>query len=151
MRWLMFTRIGNFFIDQWLWNITWDWYHIPIDILFMVIFFKFFLRLNIVASVLIALSSTITAFVVYTGFVIGVLMYLFNFRYHEVFQSYTMVADPLHACLYVGIIYTILQSIFISVLHNYYPVPRIKMIIVISISNLLTVGMVYLVVPHSLM
>lgn len=147
----MFTRVGNFFIDQWLWNITWDWYHIPITIFFMVLFFRFFLRINSIAAVLIALSSIGTALIVYTGFVVGVLMYIGKFAYQESLQGQSMVADPLHACVYVGLIYTVLQSIFFIVLHRYYPINRLKMIGVTAIANMLAAGIIYLTLPNPLM
>lgn len=117
----------------------------------MVIFFRFFLRINSIASVLIALSSIITALIVYTGFVVGVLMYIFKFAYQESLQGQAMVADPLHACVYVGIIYTVLQSIFFIVLHRYYPINRLKMIGATAIANMLTAGIIYLTLPNPLM
>ena len=147
----MFTEIGNFLIDQWLWNVTWDWYHIPISIFFMTILFKCFLRINIISSVLIALSSTIASFMAYTLFVVGVLMYVFKFNYNQAVQGQEIIADPLHACLYVAIIYTVLQAIFFIALNHYYPVPRLKMILVAAVANALTAGTIYLVLPNPLM
>lgn len=146
----MLTRIGNFLIDQWLWNVTWDWYHIPISVFVLTVFFKFFLRINVIASVLIALSSAVSSFITYTLFVVGGLIYLLNFRYEEVLQGKAMVADPLHACLYVGIIYTVLQAVFFVILNKYYPVQWGKMITAAFVANMVAAGLVYLVAPNPL-
>jgi len=147
----MVTRMGNFLIDQWLWNITWDWYHIPLSMLLMIVFFRFFLRMDIVASVVIALSATVAASITFSLFVVGVLITLFNYTYQAILQSAAMVADPLHACIYVGIIYTIIQAIFFVILNRYYKVHYIKMIVACFVANMLSAGIIYLLLPNPLM
>ena len=147
----MFTEIGNFFIDQWLWNVTWDWYHIPLSIFFMTILFKYFLRINIISSLLIAAGSTAASFLTYTLFVVGILMYVFKFNYDQALQMQEVLADPLHACLYVATIYTVLQTVFFMVLNRFYPVHRIKMIIAAAVANMITAGLIYLVLPNPIM
>lgn len=147
----MLEHMGAFLIDQWLWNVTWDWYHIPLSIFLLAVFFKFFLRLNVIASVLIAVSSTISSFIVYTFFAVGGLIYLFNFNYQEALQGKAVVADSLHACMYVGMIYTLLQAVFFVVLNKYYSIKLPKMIVAAFIANMIAAVLVYLVVPNPLM
>jgi hypothetical protein len=147
----MFTKIGDFFIDQWLWNVTWDWYHIPISIFFMALLLKFFLRMNVISCVVIAVSSVAASFITYTLVVVGVLVYALNFNYNQLLQNQEFIIDPLHACFYLALLYTMLQAAFFALLNRYYPISQAKVLMCAAIANLLTAGVVYLVLPSKLM
>lgn len=141
----MFTQIGTFFIDQWLWSITWDWYHIPLSMVIMILLFRFFLRMDIIISVLLALGSIAATFITFTFFVVSVLIGLFKFRYEAALGL--DVADSLHACIYVALIYTTLQAVFFIILNRYYTIEYRHMIIVSLVSNLISACFIYQLLP----
>lgn len=147
----MITRIGNFLIDQWLWQITWDWYHALVLLLCMTLLFRFVLRINSIAAVLLSLSSIVATIATYTMFVVGILMYVLRFSYHELVIDQAMVADPLQACIYLGIVYTVLQTLYFAILNRYYRIPWQRMAIITVLCNALASAITYLMLPSPLL
>ncbi len=129
---MIMSTVSNFFLSEWLWSVTFDWYHIPIAILFMCIVFRFALRIGIIPAVLITFFAHLYGFAVFSLFVVGVLSYLLNVTYNA--ASYAM-PTPLLASLYLGFIYTILESSFFLIVSRWYTLRVIPMVIVTLLCN----------------
>ncbi len=147
----MLARVIAFLIDQWLWSVTWGIYHVPIAAVLMAFCGRFFLRLNTIAAVFISVGSMVVSFLLYSVFVAGFLVCLLGYGYQEQLQGQGLVSDPLYACLYSGLIYTFLQTVFFCGVNRYYPISISRMAVAACIVNLVAAGLVYLVVPHSVM
>ena len=126
----MLSTIGNFLLSEWLWNITRDWYHIPIAMLLCGISFRWVLRLRIIPSILLAMFSVLYSFFIFSVFIVGVLLYFFDFSYNA-----TSVADYFYASFYLGLIYTFLQATFYFIVHQWYRLNMPGIIIVTFLCN----------------
>lgn len=146
----MFSRIGDFLLGQWLWSITWDWYHIPINIAVSCLLFKLALRLNIIPSVLIAFLANIYSFIVFGLFAFIVLYYLFGIDFTPEQASF-MVAQPLHACIYLGLIYATIQMSAFALLQIWYKTNYWEMVSLAFLSNLVTALLVNSMVANPLL
>lgn len=136
---------GNLLLSQWLWNVTWGWYHIPINILFMCFFLKLFVRVSIIPAVFISIFANLYAVALYSAFTVGVLMYACNLNLDPNIPF--PVADPFHASFYLGAIYIVLQFTFFLLLNVFYKLSMFKALLVIIASNMLTAWAVYWLLP----
>ena len=137
----MIQSISDFLLSQWLWSITWDWYHIPINCVLFCVLCKLILRLNIVPAVLISLASNVYSFLVFTFFSFVVLYYLLDIRFTPD-QAHSVVTEPLLACLYLGLIYTVIQMSFFGILQIWYKINYWKIVGVSALSNVLTAWLI---------
>ena len=144
------THMGDFLLGQWLWSVTWDWYHIPINIVLMCLAFNWILRLTIIPSAFLAILANLYAFIVYFALVVGGLMYLLNFSYDPYTASPYTASDPLHACIYLGLIYTILQATFFLLIQTRYKINIPVTLALTLICNVLTAFIVCYVVEGSM-
>ncbi|MDR3550563.1 MAG: hypothetical protein P4L31_04060 [Candidatus Babeliales bacterium] len=124
------SSMGNFLLSEWLWSITFDWYHIPISLLLCGISFRWVLRIPLKSSFLLALLSGLYALCIFAFFIVVVLLYLFNFSY-----SATWVPDPFHACFYLGLIFAVLQTTFYFIVHRWYRLNMPGVIFLTFLSN----------------
>lgn len=132
----MFKNIGDFLLSEWLWSITWDWYHVPVTIVISCILFKLALRLNIIPAVLIAVMANIYSFIVFSLFSFIFLYYFFGVSFTPE-QTSAMVAAPLHACIYLGLIYAIIQMSAFALVKIWYKINYWEMVSLAFLSNLL--------------
>ena len=125
----------NFILDMWLWNMTWGWYQVSLAFIFMWIFIVFMGRMKSGPALLLILGSYVAAFAVYSLFVIGVLMYWLQWEW--VVDSITTYVpiNVLVASLYLGAIYTFLQSLFFVMLKEKYCIVFPMIFIVTVVSN----------------
>lgn len=137
----MIARINDFLLSEWLWSITWDWYHVPISIVIMFVLFNIALRINIVPAVFIALSANIYSFLVYTLLSFGVLHYFLAVPVAEP-ASFTHI-EPLQACIYLGLIYTAIQISFFMLLKRWHNINVWHMVSMSALGNLLTALIVH--------
>lgn len=144
---MFFAMIGQFFISEWLWSVTWGISHNIINILLMLFLCKFFLRIPIISAVLLSFFAQLFAFSLYTAFVVGVLMFVFGLEY-DVTASSMLLPGPLYACLFLGVIYAFLQMIFFFLIRFYYKIPCIRISVMSLISNLLTALLVYITLSY---
>lgn len=146
-----FSKIANFILGEWLWNVTWGLYHLPICFLLMCLMFNWLLRWSIVPSVLFAFGAHVYAFVLYTGFTVGVLMYLFGMSYDPMVKPQLGAVNLWHASLYLGIIYAVLQTTFFMLVHVWYKLALVPTILAVIACNLATAYVVYKLLPTPFM
>lgn len=142
------TNLGHFFLSEWIWSITWGMYHIPCNMILMLFFFKFFLRIGMVPTVLMVVSSHLVAFFLYSLFVVGGLIYGVGLQYGPEVGS-SMVPTPLFACLFLGIIYAALQGLCFVVINRFYHFHVSWALVLAVVSNLLTALVVYLLLSFN--
>lgn len=137
----MFTTIGNFILSEWIWSVTRGIYHIPWNIIIMIILLKFFLRINMVSTVFLSIGAQLFSTIALTIITLGTMLLLGKGSGPE---SYTHIPTPIHAFIYLGIIYAALQTIFFTIFAQKHAVRLSWMIVIAMISNNLTVLLNYL-------
>lgn len=129
------TTLGNFFLSELLWSITWDIYLIPCAIILMTLFIKIGTKTGIIPAFLISSAACITSFLVFTGLTILLLTCIFQFEYSPSPEPMIM---PLAACLWLGAIYTFFQTIFFMALNQFYSLNVRRFAIIGGIAQLIT-------------
>lgn len=141
MSWL--TMAGNFLLSEWLWNVTWGWYHIPVNIFMMLFLLKFFGRMRIMPAVLMSVFSQLFSFFMLSAVVFVVPVYLLGIQ----FVSYDCYAQqpmhPLAICLSLGAIYFVLHALFFVLINLFYSLNLRLLILIALVSNGLSALLVY--------
>ncbi len=109
-----FTSLADLLLAKWLWSMTFDWYHLFINLFLMAFLVRNMHESTYWRAFLFSLGLQAFAFAVFTGLVVGILYYALGWEYvlPEVPQlpvnNYVM-----RSCLALGIIYSMAQTIFI--------------------------------------
>ena len=133
---LMMYTWAQFILSEWIWSVTWDMYHIPFNIIVMILLFKFFLRIDMVRAVCMAMFSQFFAFLLFS---LCALMAMNLIGVGGGPESYTVVPKPLYATLLLGLVYAVLQIIFFACTRLRYQVAFSTLVALVIISNNLTV------------
>ena len=141
MSWL--TSVADFLLSEWLWNMTWGWYHVPVNLFMMLFLLKFFGGMRIMPAVLMSVFSQLFSFVLLSVLVIIGPIYMFDLCFVP-YDCYTQsMMHPLSICLSLGGIYFVLHVFFFCLLHLFYNV-NIRQIVLISlVGNGLSALLVY--------
>jgi len=137
-----------FFLDKWLWAMTWGIYHIPINILVMLILLKFVGRLKIVPLVLLAFFSKIFSSVGYTLMVLFI-VFVVNLDFPLFDYNYVKSINLLLNCIYLGLIYSAFQSLFFFIVNKFYVLNLHLIILITCISNMLSALIVHKFLEYS--
>jgi len=129
--------LGQLLVSEWIWSITWGFYHSFINVLIMLVLFKLFLGIRIVPAVLLSFFSQLTSFLFFNLFVIVVLIFGFGIEF-SLDVGWPYIPDQFYATLYLGLIYALLQTGFFVILNHYYKVHVSWVIALTFMSNCLT-------------
>jgi len=139
--WLKST--ADFLLSQWLWNVTWGWYHIPVTMFIMMFLLKFFGRVRIMPSVLISVFSQVFSFALFSLFVVAVPVYLLGLKFVP-YDCYTQeIMHPAIICLSLGVIYFLFHILFFLLLDLFYDVPLRFFILISFVANIVSALLVY--------
>lgn len=138
---MILIKCAHFFLSEWIWSVTWDTYHIPFNIIITLVLLKFFLRVNMVPAVFMAIISQFFAFFMLSLCTFGA-MYLIGVGGGP--DSFAYVPQPLYATLFLGLLYATLQIIFFACTKSHYRVPLSAIAVIVIISNNLTVLVTWL-------
>ncbi len=127
--------VMNFLLDMWLWNMTWGWYQVSLSFIFMWIFVVFMGRMKSGQALLLILSSYVTTFILYSCFIVGILIYWLQWEWTvDLMVSYIPV-NVLAASLHLGAIYTVCQTLFFLLLKEKYCIIFPTIFLVTLLSN----------------
>jgi hypothetical protein len=127
---------AQFILSEWIWSVTWDIYHIPFNIIVMLFLLKFFLKVDMVYAVCMAIFSQFFAFSIFSMCSFVAMCIVGGGGGPE---SYTVVPKPLYATLLLGALYSILQIVFFAWRYSHYKVSFSTLVALVIISNNLTV------------
>ncbi len=131
----MLNVIGYFLLDKWLWSVTWGWNQIILGLILMWMSLVFFGRKGSVAALILTISSFLFAFVVYSALIVGIFIYLFEWKFVALTEEY-VVLNVLSASVWLGIIYSILQGIFFFILSKWYRLVLLRIFFITIFSNI---------------
>ncbi|MFI5332702.1 MAG: hypothetical protein ACHQVS_01225 [Candidatus Babeliales bacterium] len=135
----------DFLITEWLWSVTWGFYHILFLLLFMVMLLKRVGRMSWIPTLVNAVGSIIFAWFIY-GFIIAWLVPDTQIDY-TIAQERIQVPSSWWASMYLGFIYAVLQILFFMLLSLVYTSNRARLIVIVAVSNFLAAVIAYLLAP----
>jgi len=133
------SSFSNFFLNTWIWGMTWGIYHIPINVLVMLFFLKVVGKFKLMPSILMAVFSKIFASVFYT-FIIVFFVYVAKFQ--MTFDTFRPI-NVLLECICLGIISAIFQVLFFVFLSRFYSIDIRFTTMIVFISNIISALMMY--------
>ena len=139
------NTFSDFLITQWLWSVTWGVYHVPLVLILMMVLFKKMGRLRWLPTLIFSISSLLFALFTY-GFVVAWLVPEVPLDYAAA-QNSIEVPSSWWASMYLGVIYAVLQTLFLLFISLFYTVNRPRLIVIVALSNFLAAIAAYLLVP----
>lgn len=140
---IWFTQASNFLLSQWIWNVTWGWYHVPINIFVMLFFLKFFGYLRIMPAVLLAFFSQLFSLLVFSVFVIAVPIYALDIHF-SLYDCYAQAyPNVLLTSLSLAAIYCVLNIFFFAIVNFFYSLNLRLLILISCVGNGITALLVY--------
>ncbi len=133
---LFFSDLNQWLLSEWIWSMTWGIYHVPLATLCMILLFHFYMKMRLYKAFWVSLMASLFAIAVYSLYVPGFLIYVLGL-------ATDWVADPFPAALYLGIIYGFLQSCFFWLQSIWLPVDMQRVLMVISLSNLIAALIIF--------
>jgi len=137
------TSAADFLLSEWLWNVTWGWYHVPINIFMMLFLLKFFGRMRIMPSVFFSVLCQLFSFLVLSLVVILGPIYLLSLQFVPYDCYAHEVSHPLLICLSLGAIYFVLHSLFFALTNLFYTINMRLVILIALVANGLSALLVY--------
>jgi hypothetical protein len=141
--------ISQLLISEWIWGLTWVFYHNFINVLIVLLLLKLFLGIRMVSAVWLSCCAQLITFLFFNIFVIGVLVLGFEFEY-DAFQGWVYIPDKFYATFFLGLIYAFLQSLFFLLVNRYYKLHLSWVFVIVLISNSLTALLINLFLPAQL-
>ncbi len=131
-----FSDLNQWLLAEWIWSMTWGLYHVPIATLCMMLLFRWYLKWSIKRALFFSIIASACAIAIYTLYVPALLIFVFGL-------ATDLVADPLSAALYLGIIYGFLQGGFFAVYNVWHPLKVRPILVIVALSNLIAALVIY--------
>ena len=137
------TSAANFLLSEWLWSVTWGWYHVPVNIFMMICLLKLFGRMRIVPSIIISVLCQFFSFLLLTLVVFLVPIYLLNVQFvsHDCYAN--EIFNPLFICLFLGAIYFVLHVLFFALTNLAYTINMRLVVLIAFVANVLSALLCY--------
>ncbi|HRN78433.1 MAG TPA: hypothetical protein PLU71_04285 [Candidatus Dependentiae bacterium] len=136
----MMSYIADFVLAAWIFSITYDWFHILINTFLLCFLFWILLGMSLTRAVLLSFSAHFFSFMLYL--ILGISLIAYRFASEDMTEA-AATNDTLLACIYLGIVYATLQSLFLIPLHIMTEENTWKLIAVTWISNMLAALLSY--------
>lgn len=143
----MLNVVGYVLLSQWLWNVTWGAYHLPLNIFFMYVLLSITQDMSKWRIFSLTLAANVFSAIVYSAFVVGVLIFACGLEYLPNQCPVMSVFSRLQASLSMGVIYAFIQSIFFMIIPQRYSIYWIHALGFAILSNLMAGIMVYKMLP----
>ncbi len=133
------ARLCDFLLSEWLWSMTFDLYHIPINIVFLFLGLTFIVGMRTIRALLLSFSAHVFSFAVFTAIVVGALKSGLEWvpsAHSE--QIPTQGLNFFYASMSLGAIHATLQSIFLLAVMRWSEHRTLSAIVVTWISNVLS-------------
>jgi hypothetical protein len=134
----MLIRFISFFLDEWVWNMTWGWYQIMYSMVCTWLFFCVLGKIRMIPSLCMTFLSYAMTFIVYTIIVVGISMW----DVVTVHMSpYTLSTTT--ALLGLGGIYSVLQSIMMYGMRRWHTIRFLRIVYIMFIGHAIGAGLAY--------
>jgi hypothetical protein len=114
----LLSIISNFLLSTWFFSITYNWFHIMINTCILIILLQLILRMDFTRAVMLSFSAHFFAFIVYSIIAISLFLNYVVTHYMPTDVSETSRFDDIFlACLSTACVYSLLQSVFLLLMH----------------------------------
>ena len=144
----MLSFFADFFLSEWLWSVTWGMYHIPVNIFIMFLLTKLTVHYGTRSTMLLTVSANIFGLISFTILVGSIIIFVIGLNYLPAESAYNGEYSRFAACLFLGIVYAVLQSFFFYLINKRYKIQLLHMIAIALLSNVIAAQCVYLLLDH---
>lgn len=130
----MVIKCVNFCIDELLWMLAWGWYQLALGILLTWLAYIFCGKIRMLPAFILALGAYGFSIFFYFSFVAGLFIHYFQLSF--VGGDMPHVYSPLQASLILGIIYSVLQLFFYSIINCWRTFPVMYFFLLSLICNI---------------
>jgi len=134
------SAVGYFFLNTWLWSMTWGFYHIPINIFVMLLLLKFVGKFSIIPSILMSFFSKVFSSALFTLIVVF-LVFVIHLQLQVDMSNQSI--NVLLACICLGTVYAVFQMLFFVILNRFYTLNMRIVMLISVVSNVLSALLVY--------
>ncbi len=131
----MLKLLGDFLLDEWLWNMTWGWHQIVLSLIFMWMLLVFIGWMRSIPALLLTITSYLFAYLVFSGFVVGTVIYFFEWKYITQATEYVPL-NVMSASIWLGVIYSMLQGSFFFIVNKWYRLALVRVLLITVMSNI---------------
>ena len=122
--------------------------HIPINIILMYLLGKFVIRVHGSYLFFLSVLSQIFALVAFSALVVGIIVCIIGMNHLPSESALDEKHNVFFACLAIGIIYALLQSLFFYLLNKRFTINVTAMTVISFLSNITTAQIIYLMFPY---
>ncbi|HSC25568.1 MAG TPA: hypothetical protein VLB80_05140 [Candidatus Babeliales bacterium] len=110
----MIIRCSNFFVDEFLWMLTWGWYQLTLGLIFTWFIFILMGRMRLLSAFVLTISSYAFAITAYFGLVFCFIINFFQWEF--VSGGIPNVYSPFYASLIFAVILSVMQYFFYCII-----------------------------------
>ncbi len=145
----MWKSITNFFLNEWLWSITFGVYQIPVTILLLFLFLKLWDHLSVTRALVMSIGLCLSAFGIFILIFHGIFLLGFELPYVQPENPYIDTYTVFFTSISLAIIYIFLQIFVLIGVSYWFRVHYHRIIVSIIFSNILSALLIAKIV-HSL-
>ena len=131
----LLNDVAGILISFWLWHFTWGWTQGIMNVFLTWVFLKVVSGVRFLHAGFLAVASHICVTLVYTLFVVGLLVYLLDYQFGDVDSYMVVYGQRQLISLSFAFVYGILQYGFFVVVRRVYQVPLAGVLVVVVLSN----------------
>lgn len=139
----MLTTITNFFLTEFIWNITVGSYYLFFSFICLVFLLKLWDHLSWFKAITLSFYFVIGAFLVFFGFVYGVLILMFDVSFVLPTDTYQGSYNHLNTGLLLAALYSSIQIIQLLLIKNYFKLNFLHMVLSILGANIISALLLY--------
>ncbi len=139
----MFTYITNFLITEWIWSFTGGLSHLPANFLLLFMLLKLWDHMSWLKAFLMSFLLTVSAFIIFFGFVNIVIVWGFKVPYVLPDDTYVGTYNILNTSLLLAVIYSLIQMVVVKVAHHWMHFNLFRACLCIISANIMSALLVY--------
>jgi hypothetical protein len=145
---MMMRTLADFLLSEWLWSVTLGIHQVPIAIFVYIILLYCFMRVGFLRAVVASLVFNLFSWLTYSLFVVGILMYVFNYEY----TLAELEQHPHQLSFFVPLalagIYILLQIALLKIIpHKYRTSSNHRLVVASVVANLVAAWFTYMLLP----
>jgi hypothetical protein len=142
-------HFAHFLISQFIWAMTFGFYHVFFSFIAMFLFFKYWERLSYLQSFIVSVVTHVVSVGLFNVIIKYAIIDLGKYHYDPI-NPVIPAFSPWNASLTLGITYAVLQTLFLMGMSIKYPwLHKARIVLIIIMSNLISSILVYKFLPAS--
>lgn len=135
--------IEFFFLNTWLWSMTWGLFHVPLNMLIVIVLLKFVGRFKLISSILLAVFAKVFSVALY-AVIIGFFLVVLDLQFVPPGEfGNSQGIDVLFASICLGLVYTAFEVIFFFMVNKFYALNVRVTILIAFVGNIISALLMY--------